>query len=143
MKKGCKSCFRVISNLERTLQQQRVQLDGMPRPGRIRSWIPRSCPTPVPRVRSLGSRWKVHRSAKTMIPGGRYTDARSQLGLCCWAKCQLHPQLGRSLRKFVEQKPKPWPKGNLKPNLKPKRKTRSRTCRIELPLFVMRADFVC
>jgi hypothetical protein len=27
-----KSCFRVISKLERTLQQQRVQLDGIPRP---------------------------------------------------------------------------------------------------------------
>jgi hypothetical protein len=49
----------------------------------------------------------------------------------------------RSLRKFAEQKPKPWPKGKLKPNLKPKRKSRSRTCRIGLPLFVMRADFVC
>jgi len=60
----------------------------------------------APRVRSLGSRWKVHRSAKTMIPGTRYTDARSQLGLCCWARCQLHPQQSRSLQKFVEQKPK-------------------------------------
>jgi hypothetical protein len=28
----CKSCFRVISILERTLQQRRVQLDGIPRP---------------------------------------------------------------------------------------------------------------
>ena len=33
MKKGCKSCSRVISNLERTLQPQRVQLDGMPQAG--------------------------------------------------------------------------------------------------------------
>src|ERR1700730_3031085 len=72
-----------------------------------------------------------------MIPGTRCTDARSQLGLCCWAKCRLHPQLTRSWRKFAEQKPRPWPKGKLKPKPKPKRKIRSRTCRIRLPLFVI------
>jgi lipid-binding SYLF domain-containing protein len=38
------------------------------------------------KVLSLGSRWKVHRSAKTVIPGTRFTDARSQLRPCCWAK---------------------------------------------------------
>jgi hypothetical protein len=35
------------------------------------------------KVLSLGSRWKVHRSAKTVIPGTRFMDAMSQLGLCC------------------------------------------------------------
>src|ERR1017187_9168518 len=89
MKKGCKSCSRVISTLEGTLPRQRVQLDDMPR------------------VRSLGSRWKVHRSAKTVTPGTRCTEATSQLGLCCWAKCQFHLRPGRSLPKFAEQRLRP------------------------------------
>ena len=64
-------------------------------------------PTPAPKARSLGSRWRVRRSAKIVIPGTRCTDRRSQLGLCCWARCRLHPKPSRSSRKFAEQKHKP------------------------------------
>src|ERR1700693_5208694 len=63
-----------------------------------------------------GLRWKVRRSARTAIPSTRSTDATSQLGPYCWAKCQLHPQPSHSLRKFEKQKPKP----------SPQRKTKSR-----------------
>src|ERR1022692_3047298 len=49
-----------------------------------------------------------------MIHGTRCTDPRSQLGLCCWAKCRLQPQPSRSLRKFAAQKVRPEPtKGRL------------------------------
>src|ERR1039457_118136 len=114
MKKVCKGCSPVISKLEGTLRQQRVQWDDMPRPVQIGRWIQRSRPTPAPKVRAPGSHWKVHRSVKTMIPGKRYMDLTSLLGLCCWAKCQFRLQPGRSLRKFAEQKAKPQPQAKLK-----------------------------
>ena len=42
----------------------------------------------------------------TMI-GVRYTDAMSQLGLCCWGECRFQLQPSRSLRRFAEPKLRP------------------------------------